>query len=442
MVVWGIIDTARTLGPITLNPHKKRQVKVRRKKKLLTYDKLCQKEELIRAMPAVTSVSVMSEATQTQQLDYKHAFILVHGLFGSPSNWTLIKRELEEHLNLEDTTFLVSKDNQYSKTYEGVQKCGDRLVEEILSFRQQTPNLKKISFISHSMGGLISRYAIGKLYNAEDKTVAGLQPVHYVSMATPHLGCHRRGPCPAQVPLLTWTQNVPLIGSLLGSLAVPVSSQMFKMAGREFFLEDDEHEPIIAKLASGEYIEGLKAFRTRTAYANKSGDHLVSWANASIRRLEELPKLEGVRGLGVVLEDALEAGWHADKRPRLSKNPDLEVHQAHVTTVEGLLCSKTPEELEIRKETVNLIVSSGVDGSTLSVQGKKEAQVEKMLSALQKLPWRRIDACFAKSRLPMLAHQHLQVKWRWANGCGLATAKHLALSLQTMEDMHKWEAAQ
>lgn len=70
---------------------------------------------------------------------------------------------------------------------------------------KRNPGLKKISFVSHSVGGLVARYAIGKLYrpprmeNVADLlanacvegskgTIAGLQPINFVTVATPHLG--------------------------------------------------------------------------------------------------------------------------------------------------------------------------------------------------------------------------------------------------------------
>lgn len=57
------------------------------------------------------------------------------------------------------------------------------------------PEVSKISFVAHSLGGLVARYAIGKLYENskcheqiyEDR-IAGLQPVNFITVATPHLG--------------------------------------------------------------------------------------------------------------------------------------------------------------------------------------------------------------------------------------------------------------
>jgi hypothetical protein len=69
-------------------------------------------------------------------------------------------------------------------------------------------NLRKISFVAHSLGGLVTRYAIGKLYEPptnetspldtdklsdEQETpaagkIAGLEPINFITSATPHLG--------------------------------------------------------------------------------------------------------------------------------------------------------------------------------------------------------------------------------------------------------------
>jgi hypothetical protein len=73
---------------------------------------------------------------------------------------------------------------------------------------QRKGNLRKISVIAHSLGGLISRYAIGRLYeestseepclNMEKHSdqesmyrggkIAGLEPMNFIASATPHLG--------------------------------------------------------------------------------------------------------------------------------------------------------------------------------------------------------------------------------------------------------------
>ena len=42
-----------------------------------------------------------------------------------------------------------------------------------------------------------------------------------------------------------------------------------------------------------------------------AGDHLVGWAASSLRWPSKLPAIEAPPGCGVVLEDPLDAGFHA-----------------------------------------------------------------------------------------------------------------------------------
>jgi hypothetical protein len=84
---------------------------------------------------------------------------------------------------------------------------------------RQTKGLKRISFLAHSLGGLFSRYAIADLYRLNDKSqgevdisngshfreysnarsihrkakLAGLEPVNFITIATPHLGLRGSG---------------------------------------------------------------------------------------------------------------------------------------------------------------------------------------------------------------------------------------------------------
>lgn len=70
---------------------------------------------------------------------------------------------------------------------------------------KRKPEVRKISFVAHSVGGLVARYAIGRLYkppkseNEEDSssntcegdsrgTIHGLEAMNFITVATPHLG--------------------------------------------------------------------------------------------------------------------------------------------------------------------------------------------------------------------------------------------------------------
>lgn len=89
---------------------------------------------------------------------------------------------------------------------------------QVITVVKGHPHVQKISFIGHSLGGLVARYAIARLYEqdktgalsqengdreshgSEDKLkgkIAGLEPVNFITSATPHLGSrgHKQVTC-------------------------------------------------------------------------------------------------------------------------------------------------------------------------------------------------------------------------------------------------------
>lgn len=124
---------------------------------------------------------------------------------------------LAEHLDPSATLLVVSHCNEREKTFDGIDTCGERLAAEIRQVAAAHPGLQRISILGHSMGGLISRYAVGRLFDASAGTVAGLRPSHFVAMATPNLGCDAQA-SPAQVPLIGWSAAVPAVGPVVASV--------------------------------------------------------------------------------------------------------------------------------------------------------------------------------------------------------------------------------
>ncbi|KAI7732013.1 hypothetical protein M8C21_016850, partial [Ambrosia artemisiifolia] len=169
-----------------------------------------------------------------------------------------------------------SERNAASQTLDGVDVMGERLSEEVLEVIKQKPNLRKISFVAHSVGGLVARYAIGRLYrppqentdnlsveNCEEAkpTIGGLIPVNFITVATPHLGSRGN----KQVPFLF---GLPA----LEKAAVLVIHWIFRRTGRHLFLTDnDEAKPPLLKRMLEDYDD-------------------CYFITSSIRRNIELPK--------------------------------------------------------------------------------------------------------------------------------------------------------
>ena len=112
-----------------------------------------------------------------------------------------------------------------------------RLALELQDLVATQPQLTHITVIGHSMGGLLARYACGNLFDPQTRTICGLEPGYFYTLATPHLGLSlNEGP--AQAPVLGKVARVPVVGQLLkaGLQAVGhwIAPVLFGQTGRQF----------------------------------------------------------------------------------------------------------------------------------------------------------------------------------------------------------------
>ncbi len=144
-----------------------------------------------------------------------HLVVCVNGLFSCAKHWDTSKAILQERLG---STVLVhpSQANERFDTYRGIDECGLRLADEIRGVVAKHSSLEEITFIGHSLGGLIARYAIGDLYDGGSSAITGssnnnsasgsnqdgnssssssgtmlggrLRPMHFIAIASPHCG--------------------------------------------------------------------------------------------------------------------------------------------------------------------------------------------------------------------------------------------------------------
>ena len=254
--------------------------------------------------------------------DAEHLVVLVHGLFGHTKHLTTVVDGVKDLVKDSGCTLHVSRVNKRSKSLHGIRVCGDRLVEEIRGVVAARPSLKTISFMSHSLGGLFSRYAIGHGFDAKRGTVFGLAPLHFATICTPHFGCNdayvyrNLDKQDSLTPCLEWMGTMPVIGWLMTTAFMaferPVVRMTLRLSGRDLFMRD-KPVPIVEILATPEerdgtpYLPALASFAERTCYGNIAGDHVVAWENATIRRKCDLPPLNRKElPYGIVNEDVRE----------------------------------------------------------------------------------------------------------------------------------------
>ncbi|XP_073021085.1 lipid droplet phospholipase 1-like [Primulina eburnea] len=326
---------------------------------------------------------------ESDALAADHLVVMVHGILGSASDW---KYGAEQFVKLLPDKVYVhcSERNMAMLTLDGVDVMGERLAEEVLEVIDRKPGLKKISFVAHSVGGLVARFAIGKLYRPskggsteqvstneckEDSKglIADLEPVNFITVATPHLGSRGN----KQVPFLFGVSAFEKVAGLVIHL-------IFRRTGRHLFLTDDDEgkPPLLRRMTedNGEcqFMSALRSFRRRVAYSNVGYDHIVGWRTSSIRRTSELPEWE----------DSID-----DKYPHV-------VYEEH--------CKACDVPREYTKE------DDGLD----------ELE-EELLNGLSRLSWEKVDVSFHSSRLRFAAHSVIQVKDPYMHSEGADVVQHL-----------------
>lgn len=79
--------------------------------------------------------------------------------------------------------------------------CDGRLALEVKEVVKAHPSLQRISFVGNSLGGLYSRYALKELWDEGSRTIAGCEPVTFMTIASPHLGVRKHLGLPFPRPL-------------------------------------------------------------------------------------------------------------------------------------------------------------------------------------------------------------------------------------------------
>lgn len=174
--------------------------------------------------------------------------------------------------------------------------------------------------------------------------------------------------------------------------------------------------------AGPQFIRALQAFASRTCYANADGDHLVGWANSSLRSQRALPALDahadGARVMGVARADCALAAFHSCNAVATSaqcSSPQCEAH------------SGGSEDSRQRRAQHDL------HGLHQALQVPRRERIACMLHNLTSMPWARVDCSWKGSKLSTFAHNHIQVTRGWLNMAGKNVCEHFAAHFVALE---------
>ncbi|CAH0018402.1 unnamed protein product [Clonostachys rhizophaga] len=224
-------------------------------------------------------------------MDYKggsqkaeHLCVLVHGLWGNPEHMRNIARSLRAKHDPDSLYLLLTKRNSGSFTYDGIERGGERVCaeieEEMKAIESNGGKITKLSVVGYSLGGLVSRYAVGLLYakGILDK----VECMNFTTFASPHLG--------VRTPLKGWHNH---IWNVLGA-------RTLSMSGRQLFTIDDFRgtgRPLLSVLAdpSSIFMSGLRKFKRRTLYNNVVNDRSAVYYTTGIHKTDPFTNPENIK---------------------------------------------------------------------------------------------------------------------------------------------------
>lgn len=171
--------------------------------------------------PGLTNIFVRSR----KKFCELHLFVLVHGYQGSPKDMQILRNEISTIFPY--TVFLISSKNE-GLTESSISELGGNLAEEVRKFIEDNSlnQIGSISFIGHSLGGLIIRAALPQLINLSDKFHL------FLTLSTPHLGiCEGSKLIRAGIWIMNYVKKADSLSELrLSDAKIPENTYLFKLS--------------------------------------------------------------------------------------------------------------------------------------------------------------------------------------------------------------------
>ncbi|SCU96940.1 LAFA_0G08922g1_1 [Lachancea sp. 'fantastica'] len=207
---------------------------------------------------------VSSQANQKQ-----HLVVLTHGLHSNvPADLLYVKEQIEKCQKYYGDEQIVVKGftGNVCKTEKGIKYLGTRLAEYVVR-ELYNERVTKISFIGHSLGGLVQTFAIAYIKVNFPWFFEQVQPTNFITLASPLLGIVTDNPAYVNILL-----SFGIVGKTGQDLGLKEQSESEKPL--LFFLPGEPTKTI------------LKKFKRRTIYANAVNDGIVPLYSASLLFLE------------------------------------------------------------------------------------------------------------------------------------------------------------
>lgn len=173
--------------------------------------------------------------------------------------------------------------------------------------------ITSISFIAHSLGGLVQTYAIAYIQKYSPSFFDLIKPVNFIAMATPFLGLSNENPT-----YIKFALDFGLIGRTGQDLSLTWRASMLARkcwgAIMPDFLSDEASlgaKPLLRIRPTGPALAALKKFRNRTVYSNIVNDGIVPLRTSCLLFLDwgGLERVQKARRENGLVSTMVDWGW-------------------------------------------------------------------------------------------------------------------------------------
>lgn len=221
---------------------------------------------------------------------------------------------LHEGANIRDTN-----DEHLKKAHKHSDLVSDTIPEH-LEKHKRPYQITSISFVGHSLGGLVQTYAVAYIQKHSPEFFNLIRPINFIALASPFLGLSNENPLYVKFALdfglvgrtgkdlgLTW--RAPTIarngwGALVSNLGETAHKKVYGES-------QPESKPLLRILPTGPAHIALKKFRNRTVYSNVVNDGIVPLRTSCLLFLDwqGLGRVEKARRDAGLVETMVGFGW-------------------------------------------------------------------------------------------------------------------------------------
>ncbi|KAI3405648.2 hypothetical protein KGF56_001666 [Candida oxycetoniae] len=282
------------------------------------------------------SLSVMKKNTEdiwnsppSKPLEPVHLIIVTHGIF---SNLTADMLYLKDVLELKVKENIMVRGFRYNagRTEKGIRKLGINVANFIVDLVEKLPyRFDKISFIAHSLGGVVQLYAIKYILltrGVEFFKRLNIEPVNLISLASPFLGILNELNF-----VISWFLDLGTLGKTGRDLTLSKHIPTWKDIDLDDQKKRDTFKPVLETLPNDPLQTFLGEFKRLTVYANAINDGIVPLRTAALLYLD-------YEALGDV--NTLKRTKHVTEHPELEND-----HNHDVESIEsGDTVSEVPDD--------------------------------------------------------------------------------------------------